>query len=275
MSATRYALVRLAALDLRRRGNHRSELRSQLLLGEIVRLLRGDRAGAWFLVENLADGYRGWVRGWGLIAVEAARARAWRRRATARVGHLYAEARTEPGRGALVTPLVWSARVIPLGRRGRFRRVALPDGRSGWVEAAALAGPRERPSLVDRVRSLLGVPYLWGGKTAIGIDCSGFTQLVLGEQGIALPRDAADQERRSRSLRAAMQAKAGDLIFFGRRGSAAGHVGLMLGGRYFAHARGCVRVSSLDPGNPLCDRPLLGQVREIRRPARRRGEPAI
>jgi gamma-D-glutamyl-L-lysine dipeptidyl-peptidase len=266
VSRRSYGIVQIAALDLRRRPDHRSELGTQLLLGEGVRILERRAGGAWCRVESEADGYRGWVRSWGLAEVDARRAAAWRRRARARIGALYAEAREAPGRGALVTPLLWSARVVALGRRGRHSRVALPDGRDAWVETSALAG-RRPPDLVARVRSLLGVPYLWGGRTAVGIDCSGFTQLVLAERGIRVPRDAADQERRTRPVHNVDRAQAGDLVFFGDRPGPAGHVGLMLGGGYYAHARGRVRINSIDPRNPLYDKALGAQIRRAQRPA--------
>jgi cell wall-associated NlpC family hydrolase len=166
-----------------------------------------------------------------------------------------------------VSPLVLGARVIPGTRRGRHRRVELPDGRRGWIECIALAaGSRARIGLIERVRGLLGVPYLWGGRTPVGMDCSAFTQLVLAEQGIAVSRDAAQQERGARRLTDGEEAEMGDLVFFGRPGGPAGHVGLVLGGGYFAHARGQVRINSLDFRNRLCDNVLISQLRGIRRP---------
>jgi cell wall-associated NlpC family hydrolase len=267
-----WGVVSLASLDLRRRPDHRSELRSQLLMGEVVRRLSTDRRKAWWEVENRADRYRGWARAWGLIEVTAARAARWRRKATGRVIRAYDEVREGPGRGALVTPLVWQDRLIPGTRRGRYRRVELPDGRQGWVEATALevGRPRRRP-MVARIRSLLGVPYLWGGRTPLGLDCSGFTQQVLAEQGIQLPRDADQQYRVSRPIGRDAMPREGDLVFFGRSGRPLEHVGIVLGGGYFAHARGRVQIGSLASSNPLYDRPLAAQLRGFRRP--RKGPP--
>jgi hypothetical protein len=260
-------VVCLAALDVRRRPGHGSEMRSQLLLGEVVHVRRRAAGGDWCLVENEADGYRGWVRAWGLVEVTARRAGAWRRRASARVSRIWAEARVEPGRGALVSPLVWGNTVIPGRSRGRHREVELPDGRRGWVESRALVvGNRRPPGLAARVRDLLGVPYLWGGRTPVGMDCSGFVQLLLGEQGYRLPRDAADQERSSRRLGSRDRLRAGDLAFFGPAKAPAAHVGVLLGGGYYAHARGRVRINSLDQYNQLYDNVLGSQFRGLRRP---------
>jgi gamma-D-glutamyl-L-lysine dipeptidyl-peptidase len=263
-------IVSLAALDVRRRPDHASEMGSQLLMGEVVRVIRRAAEGRWLLVESLADGYRGWVRAWGVLLAGPRQVADWRRRARARATALWVEAREGRGRGPLVTPLFWGARVAAGRTQGRYRRIELPDGVQGWVESRALAtGPRDTPGLMDRVRGLLGVPYLWGGRTPTGMDCSGFVQMLLGEQGYRLPRDAGDQERSCRPLGARSRPGVGDLAFFGPRGAPAQHVGMMIGADTYVHARGRVRVNSLDPDNTLYDNELSGQLRGIRRPGPR------
>jgi cell wall-associated NlpC family hydrolase len=161
-----------------------------------------------------------------------------------------------------VSPLFGGGRAIPGRTRGRFRHLELPDGRRGWVESRAitLGATRARP-LEERIERLLGVPYLWGGRTPFGLDCSAFTQLVLGEEGIRLPRDAADQARVCRRLAAGEAQRPGDLAFFARPRARIGHVGIGLSGGLFAHARGHVRIASLDHRNPLCDNALVQQFR--------------
>ncbi len=267
-AAPSHGVVSIAALDLRHAPDHRAELGSQLLLGEVVRRLGQDRTGAWWRVENLSDGYRGWVRTWGVVPASAARARRWERRAVTRVVAPIAHAHAGTGgRGTLVSPLFLNARVIAGPARAGHRRVELPDGRRGQVPARALAHGRTRPpALLDRVRTLLGVPYLWGGRTPAAFDCSGFTQQVLAEQGVRLPRDAHHQYRATHALARGDSDQPGDLVFFGRPGERIGHVGLGLGGGWFAHCRGVVRINSIDPSNPMCDSDLCDQFRGWKRP---------
>lgn len=262
----RFGVVSSSALDVRGRPEHRAEMTSQLLLGEVVRVDREGRAGSWLLVENERDGYRGWVRAWGVVRASARRARRWTELATAVVTAPIALASAVPGGRALVGPLFLHSAVIPHRRRAGHRLVELPDARRGWVPAAALGDGSPRVDLVARVQTLLGVPYLWGGRTPAGLDCSAFTQQVLWEQGLRLPRDAAEQRSACRDLAGWREAGIGDLLFFAPRGGRVGHVGLSLGGGLYAHARGVVRVASIDPSNALYEKDLAGQFVAAGRP---------
>ncbi|MBI1799563.1 MAG: C40 family peptidase [Candidatus Eisenbacteria bacterium] len=263
-----FGVVCLPVLDLRARPDHASEMTSQLLLGEVVDVVsRADR-GRWLRVRNHADGYRGWVREWGIIGASRERARRWLARARVRVAAVSEVALARPGTGIAVSPLGWGARLIGRGRSRGHREVELPDGRRGWIRWGAVASIGARPmGLIERIESLIGVPYLWGGRSSAGLDCSGFTQLVLAEQGIRLPRDAHDQHRVCRRLGPRSTPRPGDLIFFGDPRRKRAHVGLYLGTGYYAHSRGRVRVASIETSSPLYDNMLMDNYRGISRPA--------
>ncbi len=276
MSAVKptHAVVQLAALDLRPRPEHRAELGSQLLLGEVVHVLASDREGQWFRVRNLSDGYEGWVRGWGLARCSRARAARWQAAAQFLVLAPLALARVEPGTGAALTPLFFGGRLIAGRKRGGQRAIELPDGRRGWVDAEALRPLASKPpEPLARIRSLLGVPYLWGGRTPAGYDCSAFVQQVAAEQGAALPRDAHDQWRACRAVPKGQSPRLGDLAFFSSRPRGRmGHVGFCLGGGWFAHARGSVRIDTVEAGKLLYAIDLAAQFRGWWRP--RSGRPS-
>jgi hypothetical protein len=268
MTTDRFGVVTLAALDARPRPDHRSELVSQLLLGETVRVLAADDAGHWLRVRNERDGYAGWVRGWGIRPLDAMAAARWGRRAMARIADAYAPVTAEPGRGHVLTPAFWNGRLVAGRARGRHRQVELPDGRRGWIRATALARAGRPPGIVARIRLLLGTPYLWGGRTPLGFDCSGFVQQLLWEQGVSLPRDAQQQHDATRcSALDARSLRLGDLVYFGTSRKAVGHVALALGRGYYAHCRGCVRINSLFPDNQMYDNELFDQVVGYGRPA--------
>jgi len=257
---TGHAVVSQAVLDVRRRPDHRSEMRSQLLLGETVRILARSRDGAWWRVRNDADGYEGWARSWGLLEATPARVRRWRALARGRIIVPFVEARVMGPPGHLLAALVWNARVIPWSSRRSQRLVELPDGGRGWIRANALEVRPRRWPLTSRVRSLLGSPYLWGGRTPFGFDCSGWAQQLLAEQGRLLPRDAHEQFRGTERI-SSDETRPGDLIFFGPRRGRIAHVGVCIGGGYYTHCRGVVRINSITIGNKLYDKDLAGQVR--------------
>lgn len=261
------AVVRIAALDVRRRPSHRSELKSQLLMGELVRLLSVGRGGKWSRIENRADGYKGWVRQWGLRHLTPAEAAEWERSAQWRVACRHLELRAGPKRGAIVTPIFWNSLVVVSRLEGAFARLRLPDGDHAWTERRHLrrAG-RPAGSLEQVIRSLIGIPYLWGGRTPLGFDCSGFVQQVLSSIGTEVPRDAHEQFVACRGSGGRRAPRKGELVFFGRPGGRMTHVGIAMGRGLVAHAQGTVHVSSLTPTHRLYDRALAGSLRAVGRP---------
>jgi cell wall-associated NlpC family hydrolase len=269
-----HGVVTLPVLDVRPKPAHAAELVSQLLLGETVELLAASRDGGWLRVRNEADGYAGWVRAWGVVQATAARVARWRRLARGRIGVPMAlvvaaratKGKATPANGAVVagvSPVFFGGRLIAARPARGWCAVELPDGRRGYLPSTALAGSRP-PALEQRVAALLGSPYLWGGRSPAGYDCSAFVQQVLLEQGIRLPRDAKDQCRASRPVSG--PERRGDLAFFRRPGEPASHVGIALGGGYFTHCRGRVVIASVDNDNPLYDKELKPQFMGWYRP---------
>ena len=168
--------------------------------------------------------------------------------------------------------------LMPMGSRvkvetpGRMRHVVrLPDGRRGRVAASALGeiggGALGREDLPWIMAEVKGTPYLWGGKSTFGFDCSGLVQFVFGLLGVELPRDSRDQAKRGRPVGDIRRLRPYDLVFFGLPGRI-DHVALHLGGLDIFHASGYVRVESLEPASPCFRSDLQQRYRFARRISR-------
>lgn len=116
---------------------------------------------------------------------------------------------------------------------------------SGQAIAAATLAP-DRELIEKLARRLLNVPYLWGGRTPMGIDCSGFTQLVFKCSGVKILRDAKDQATQGTTIDFVNAAQSGDLAFFSKMTDNITHVGIILPNNEIIHASGKVRIDVLD-----------------------------
>ncbi len=252
------AVVSHNVTPMRAEPRDRSEQVSQAIFGETVRLLRED--GEYTEIQT-PDSYQGWALTRHLSVLETA------------------ERYPDPTRAALVTPLISPVFREPTARSERltlltlgtvvelaagdseadFYPIRFPDRELGFVESGALIIPdfppadRLGPNLVVVARAFIGIPYLWGGRTPFGIDCSGFVQRVYWLNGRVIPRDAYLQANADQFEPAEKpELVAGDLIFFSGRDSPHGrvitHVGMSLGDNRFIHASGKlgVAISPLD-----------------------------
>mgnify|MGYP003978580471 FL=1 len=100
--------------------------------------------------------------------------------------------------------------------------------------------------ITENAMMYLNSPYLWGGRTPFGIDCSGFTQMVYRLQGIDLPRDAYQQAEVGTTLSFVEESEAGDLAFFDNAEGKVIHVGIILDNNHIIHASGKVRIDRID-----------------------------
>ena len=166
------------------------------------------------------------------------------------------------------TPLVARAS----GRRG-WRRVRLANGREGFVRGRGIeAIPRtrriSRESLSATGMRFMGIPYLWGGNTPKGFDCSGLIQRIFQLHGVVVPRDSDLQSRfgREKTVGHPEALETGDLLFFGKSREQIGHVALYLSNGLFLHAHGQVKVGAVDSTHPLFERKLVGDWQATRDP---------
>lgn len=230
------AIVSLPVASLRARPDPRSELVSQEIYGKPVHISKV--TGDWCLCVA-PDSTTGWIH----TAYLSPYAHYLPRH---QVSTRFA-ALTLRGRSDLALPMGSLVQVTRM--QGRTWQVSTPDGVRGSMTGSSLRSHRalrlSGRSFSSILRRLIGAPYLWGGKSTFGFDCSGLVQSLYEVFGIRLPRDSQEQARCGRRVAAIGLARPFDLLFFEERG-VVNHVAIHMGGLQILHASGCVKVESLD-----------------------------
>jgi gamma-D-glutamyl-L-lysine dipeptidyl-peptidase len=237
-----------------------SEQVSQALLAMLVQVLEAREE--WSLIRT-PDGYEGWAEAAALVDVHPEWDGPW-----AEVEDLWINLRGQAGfRLAAAAHAAIGTRLPVAGRSENWFQLLMPDGRRLWTEGHRVRlVDREplRPATPEAVGKtalrFLGIPYLWGGCSPLGLDCSGFMQLLMRLHGISLLRDAHQQAAQGEASEEPARA---DLVFFGpeERPDQITHVGMMLDRRRFIHAPGGDRIRI----NRLTDEPYACQFRRARR----------
>jgi cell wall-associated NlpC family hydrolase len=243
------AVVIRSVANMHSASNDKVELVSQAVLGTNVKVLASEKNAAgeeWFRIET-PDTYQGWMIGTSLLlrpeggkpyASEGAVFEV-----TSLFANIYATDDVSERKPLVSAPIGSRLAVGACGER--WCEITLPCGMKGWVQkgdgeikdAAAARmklAPEETVALAKR---FLGVPYLWGGNSPLGIDCSGYVQLLYRLSGIDILRDANIQMTKSGLVEVpAGQERTRDLIFFRKAKDKIGHVGMMISGEEFIHA---------------------------------------
>jgi len=267
-----FGLANVSVTNNRYEPRQSAEMATQMTMGMPLEILK--KQGGYLLVRT-PDGYISWTEDLMVAPKTRAELTSWndgkRVVFTAYFGHAFAAA--DPA-SAMVTDLVAGNILQLTGEKKKYYRVALPDGRTGFIPKSN-AMPFDqwimsRKPNVDQVeaeaRVMMGAPYLWGGTSLKGVDCSGFIKTAYYLQGIILPRDASQQagigevvdimDRDTLNIDKALRnLQRGDLLFFSalRDGKPTGrvtHVAMYIGEGRFIHASGLVRINSMRKGDP-------------------------
>ena len=260
------AVVSYNVVSMRADTNPKSEQVSQALFGETVELLDVTETATKI---KTPDGYEGWSKSDKLIIQETGEKYPAPDRAvqvTTLLQPIYTRATVRSERVTLLT-IGTTVEVAEIDEKSRYTKINLPDRTAAYVESNALIVPQYPsvehigPNLTLIARAFIGIPYLWGGRSTFGIDCSGFVQRIYWLCGHIIPRDAYVQAASPLFEDVSLdQLKSGDLIFFkgdsDPRGRGITHVGMAQGDGRFIHASGDLGVSI----TPLDDKPYIQQI---------------
>lgn len=306
----RWAVVDLSTVYMRAQPDYESALETQELMGTVVEIV-GEK-GYWREIVS-PQPYKAWVTEKGLIEMSEAQLEEYKADPKVMFAGLYGHVYTGPSlKSATVCDLVGGdllrlhtgsrdatkdRTARKAAKKGKWTQVQLPSGKTGWVQSENIvkhAGFRsiakgegntdsiskqETEKIISQALKLLGVPYLWGGMSAKGVDCSGLVRISHLMNGILLPRNASQQIHcgdrvpmtidkgfwndrsdesafRTEMLARTADLKRGDLVFFGTPAMEEGqkdrvtHVGIYLGNGKIIHSSHLVRINSLIPGEP-------------------------
>lgn len=216
----KYGIINLAAVSCRAEASHKSEQINQLIFGDLYSVL--EESTDWIKVKADYDDYEGWIHRKHHSGITDSEFRKMRTTKTDVTLDLL---------GVVSNKLDKTASSIPLGSSLRNKNFTYKGKKA----------KQSRANLFKYAHLYLNAPYLWGGKTPFGIDCSGFMQISHKLAGIRLPRDSWQQALVGKKVKNLSSAKAGDLCFFGD-GDKVTHVGMLLTPTAIIHASGKVRL---------------------------------
>ncbi len=219
---------------LRREDSHRSEIVTELLFGERAELL--EKGKDFVRLRCLYDDYEGWCQ---RTQVEEMASTTAATVASKFISVKYDEVQA----GKQSWPVTFASPVHGEGNIAVGRYTIRYNDKNIWD---ATNTPFEESKILICAKMYLHTPYLWGGKSVLGIDCSGFAQQVYKMFGMILPRDAWQQAEKGEVVGFLQQARCGDLAFFDNEEGKIIHVGLLLNDYTIIHSSGKVRIDQID-----------------------------
>ena len=218
-------------IALRKEPSERSEMVSQLLFGECYDIL--EQESNWYKIRMHFDSYEGWIDRKLVVKLDE----------------------NEAKKLKAITPSILTTQVkSEIKGKGPMHlfpgsELLIASGNHVMqVKNTSIEFPKDlnKRTSIEAIRDIfLHAPYLWGGRTPYGIDCSGLTQVAYKMMGVALPRDASEQVLNGENINFLEEAIAGDLAFFGDE-ETIHHVGILLDSNHILHASGWVKISKID-----------------------------
>lgn len=276
---TSHGIVILSVGNIRTKPGHSQEMATQTLMGTPLRLL--EKKGGWYRVQT-SDQYIGWTEDDTFQKVTQDALNEWIASEkviyTSNSGSVF----EKPDEKSNTISDISAGNILKkMNSFKQFTEVQFADGRQGWVKTEEITSftmwkTQNVPSateLLQTAKRFMGVPYLWGGTSYKGVDCSGFTKMTFFTHGIQLPRDASQQVHAGFAVDTDTTLKnlePGDLLFFGEHATdikpeKVTHVGIYMGDNKIIHSSGRVRIESLKRGEPTFNEYRLKSFLSARR----------
>lgn len=224
-----YGICNLSIVPLKLEPSDTSELVSQVLYGELFKIL--EQRKNWSKIRLAFDSYEGWVDNKQYLEISESDYESIQNDVPKLASDLVEFVEDENDR----------LHAIPLGSSLNGLRLLQHRHDGNFVE-----GKKSKSHLIETAYLYLNSPYLWGGKTPFGIDCSGLTQMVYKLNGYSIFRDASQQATQGTALSFIEESETGDLAFFDNDEGRIVHVGIIMEDNYIIHAHGKVRIDRLD-----------------------------
>ena len=224
-----YGICNLGIVPIRLEPSDTSEMVTQGLYGDLFKVL--EQRKKWSRIRFAYDKYEGWIDNKQYFEIEEANYKALSK----------SDIRLSKDLIEFVSDTSNNLYPIPVGSDLNGLKLLKHN-----FDAAVLSAKRSKSELINTSFLYLNAPYLWGGKTPFGIDCSGFTQMVYKLNGYKLFRDASEQAAQGEALSFIEESEPGDLAFFDNAEGHITHVGIIMEDNYIIHAHGKVRIDRLD-----------------------------
>jgi len=232
----KFGICNLNSIPLRKEASDTSEMVSQLLFGDHFKILEVKMN--WLYIQLAFDSYQGWIDKKQVTLIDESYYLALQEEIPV---YQYELLHSIALKDKSLLPISFGVR-LPLYKDKQLKINELVFN----MDSVVISGKQPKSKLVETAFYYLNTPYLWGGKSIFGIDCSGFTQMVYRLCGYKLFRDASQQAKQGEVLSFIEESEPGDLAFFDNNDGFITHVGIILPNNYIIHASGKVRLDRLD-----------------------------
>jgi hypothetical protein len=229
-----YGISNLSIVPMRAEPADQTEMVNQILFGEHFKVLESRKK--WSRIRLAHDGYEGWISNKQWIEIPEEDYKQLEKDVSTITTDILDIITKEQHQ-----PIVIGS-ILPFYKSGH----SLLNNEMYQFDGLTTPGFVKKEKLVENALMYLNAPYLWGGRSPLGVDCSGFSQMVYRLQGVDLPRDAYQQAEVGTTLSFVEESEAGDLAFFDNNEGKINHVGIILEDNHIIHASGKVRIDRID-----------------------------